>query len=120
MNPSDSFQCILMRSDVSEGVYLFVLAKLSTVICGDTVGSFDLCVEIADDVSSTSSGGSKKFGAALKRPKSFAQMCSLILQFPMVCVAAGLCSIMAIAPFLDDVIFEPVRLSSLECDPSTL
>ena len=102
------------HTDVSEGVYLFVLAKLSTVICGDVAGSFDLCVEIADEAPSTSSGGSKRFGASLKRPKSFAQMCSLIHQFQMVCVAAGLCSIMAIAPFLDEVIFEPTRLSSLE------
>ena len=104
----------MATTDASEGVYLFVLAKLSSMICGDTVGSFDLCVEIADDTQSTAVGGSKKFGASLKRPRSFAQMSSLIHQFQMVCVAAGLCSIMAIAPFLDDVIFEPVRLSSLE------
>ena len=104
----------MATTDVSEGVFLFVLAKLSTMICGETAGSFDLCVEIADDSASTSSGGTKKFGASLKRPKTFAQMSSLIHQFQMVCVAAGLCSIMAIAPFLDDVIFEPVRLSSLD------
>jgi hypothetical protein len=103
-------------TEVSEGVFLFVLAKLSTIVCGDTVGSFDLCVEISDTTSSSgsSTSGSKHYAASLKRPKSQAQMFCLLHQFVMVSVACGLTTVIALCPFLDDVVFEPVRVGTLD------
>ena len=107
----------VISTDVSEGSYLFVLAKLSTIICGDSIASFDLCVEIDDEKVGSGSAtpvGSKRYSANLKRPRSYAQMYSLLHQFLMVSVCSGLSTIMAMAPFLDDVVYEPIRTGQLE------
>ena len=101
-------------AEISDGVYLFILAKLSSYTVGEA-GSFDLCVEITDDdASSTATSGSKKFSASLKRPQSAAQMYSLLHQFQMVSIATGVTNVMAIGPFLEDVVYEPIRLGVLE------
>ena len=102
-------------TEVSEGVFLFVLAKLSSVVCGEAAGSFDLCVEISDSESTSgSTSGSKHYAASLKRPKTQAQMFCLLHQFVMVSVACGITTVIALCPFLDDVIYEPVRVGTLD------
>ena len=100
-------------TEVTEGAFLFVLAKLSTVVCGNA-GTFDLCVECTDDIEQPTSSGSKRFAASLKRPTSIEQMYSLVHQFQLVCVTAGFVTVMTMSPFLEEVIFEPLRLGVLE------
>ena len=101
--------------DITDGVYLFILAKLSNITCADS-GSFDLCVEISDDGARPSdhSGGSRRFSASLKRPKNVNQMFALLHQFQMVAVTAGLTNLTSIGPFLEDAVYEPVRLGVLD------
>ena len=103
-------------TEVAEGVFLFVLAKLSSTVCGETPISFDLCVEISDGAGSagSSSGSTKQYAASLKRPKTQAQMFCLLHQFVMVSVACGITTVMALCPFLDDVVYEPVRMGTLD------
>ena len=99
-------------SEVSEGTFLFVLAKLSNVTCFDS-GSFDLCVEISEsdeDGPSTT----KRFSASLKRPKSIEQMYALLHQFQLVVVTAGLANLLAMGPFLEDVVYDQVRTNTLD------
>ena len=57
--------------------------------------------------------GVKSFSASLVRPKSFEQVASLLNFFNLVLVATGLSSVLALAPFLDDVVYEPVRTGDL-------
>jgi hypothetical protein len=102
----------VVSTEVTEGTFLYILAKLSTVF--SNTGSFDLCVECLDDSETTSGSSSKRYSASLKRPNSASQMFSLVHQFQMVCVATGLTSIMAMGPFLDDVVYEPVRRQVLD------
>ena len=100
-------------SEVTEGAFLFILAKLSTVVCGNS-GTFDLCVECTDDAEQPTSSGTKRFAASLKRPTSIEQMYSLVHQFQLVCVTAGFVTVMTMSPFLEEVIFEPLRLGVLD------
>lgn len=89
-----------------DGVYLFILAKLSSVTCTERM-NFDLCVEVSEEGDNTRAG-SKKIPADLKRPQSVEQMLTLIHQFQMVTIATGITSITAIGPFLDDVIYQNI------------
>jgi hypothetical protein len=100
-------------TEVTEGAFLFILSKLSTVICGNA-GTFDLCVECGDDGEQPATSSTKRFAASLKRPATIEQMYSLVHQFQLVCVTAGFVTVMTISPFLDEVIFEPLRLGVLE------
>ena len=101
--------------DITDGVFLFVLAKLSGNTCGDA-GSFDLCVEISEGEESSNAGfsGSRRFSASMKRPRTPEQMYALLHQFQMVAIATGLTNLMSIGPFLEDVVYEPVRLRVLD------
>lgn len=102
-------------SDITEGAYLYVLATLSHTTCVEEM-PFDLCVEISDETTSApgTPGGSRRFAASLKRPKNAAQMFALLHQFQLVAVTAGLTNLTSIGPFLEDAVYEPVRLGSLE------
>ena len=101
--------------DITDGVFLFVLAKLSGNTCGD-VGSFDLCVEISEGEESSNavSSGSRRFSASMKRPRTLEQMYALLHQFQMVAITTGLTNLMSVGPFLEDVVYEPVRLGVLD------
>ena len=56
---------------------------------------------------------SKTFSASLIRPKSVHGMYSLLNGFMLTCHAFGLCNVLAMGPFLEDVIYEPIRTGAL-------
>ena len=109
----------ITRGNSLDGAYMYVLSRLSHVMCGQSSVSFDLCVELDEDAtnpnysSSSMGSGNKSFSASLMRPKSFEQVASLLNFFNLVLVATGLSSVLALAPFLDDVVYEPVRTGDL-------
>ena len=99
-----------------DGAYLFILSKLSKVYCSEQVVSFDMCVEVDDESEDAGEGksqGPKRFSATLTRPRSSAQMCSLLNAFVLVCSATGLANVLVLGPFLEDVVYEPTRIGSL-------
>ena len=102
---------------ITDGAFLYILARLSTVLCGASVQSFDLCVEISDGDGSTSdaapAGTQKRFATALVRPTGVVQLAALLHNFVLVCTATGLANIVALSPFIDEVVFEPLRIGSL-------
>lgn len=103
----------------AEGAFLYILAKLSTRKCAAKQLAMDICVAIDEEEAlRDSEGGSsstplKSLSASLTRPKSVAQMHSLLHSFVWMCCATGLTNLMAIAPFLDEVIYEPLRLQTV-------
>ena len=100
----------VVAAEVTDGTFLYVLAKLSSVF--SSTGTFDLCVACDDE--DAPKGGTQRFAASLKRPTSPEQMFALLHQFQMVCVTAGLTTIMAMGPFLDEVVYEPLRVGVLD------
>jgi hypothetical protein len=96
-----------------EGGFLYVLFKESAVFSSHVVGStsFDFCGDCVDDVSKPAT---KTFTASLTRPKSSHAMYSVLNGFALTCHAVGLASILAMGPFLEEVVYEPVRSSSVE------
>ena len=104
-------------SSSSEGCHLYILARLSAIVCRKE-GSFDLCVECADDgemgSSTTPPSVITTYTAKLVRPQSLAQVGALLNLFVLVEVSLGLTSPLGMLPFIDDVIWEPVRLGALE------
>ena len=100
----------VVAADVTDGTFLYVLAKLSSVY--SSTGTFDLCVTCDDE--DEPKKGTQRFAASLKRPTSPEQMFALLHQFQMVCVTAGLTPVMAMGPFLDEVVYEPLRVGVLE------
>ena len=96
----------------TEGALLYVLFKLSSVFCSSVAGatSFDLC---GGCDSGSEKMNSRSFSAALSRPKSPIHLYSLLNSFMLCCHAMGLCSFLALGPFLEDIIFEPVRSGAI-------
>jgi hypothetical protein len=109
-------------SPISQGndnVYLFVLAKLSSVICKDkdlTV-ALDVCgdVDTTNGSSSSSSSSSSWSSAAatLTRPKSWEKMVALLNDWTLFLLALGT-SPLVLLPFLADVVFTPLSNGALE------
>ena len=97
----------------TDGCFLYILAKLSAVLCGTKPVNFDLCVEIDTDGDKDVGSGITKVKSKLVRPASMSQLSSLLLQFQLICCATGLTSVLAMTPFLDDVVFEPVRVGGV-------
>ena len=97
-----------------DGCFMFVLGKLSTVLCGSKSISFDLCMEVDASSSAPGPSSSAKFSTSLTRPKCMAQCYSLLHNFVVVSAATGIGSTMALVPFLDDVVYEPVRTEKIE------
>jgi hypothetical protein len=62
----------------------------------------------SENTSSTS-----KFSAKLFRPRSLEQVVSLLNLFQLVACTTGVVSIMVIAPFLDEVFYEPIRVGEI-------
>lgn len=106
----------------SDGAYLYVLARLSRVICTDKDQPFDLTVEVNDptttvsegEASSSTSASVRTFSSSLHRPRSYAQAVALLNMFVLVLVTLGLATTSALGPFLDDCVYEPVRTNELE------
>lgn len=95
-----------------EGGFLYVLYTESVAFCSGKDGSayFDFCMEADDD----SKGSSKKsYAATLIRPHTEHAMYSLLNAFSMTCHALGLANILAMGPFLERVVYEQVRSSSV-------
>ena len=101
------------------GKYLYILARLSTVLCKEENLKFELsldentCQECATEgpsSSSSSSGLARTYAASLFRPRSFAQMAALLNHFVLVAHATGVASPVVLLPFLDDVVWEPLRI----------
>ena len=87
---------LVNTSSSVEGALLYILFKVSPVVCTPRHGvtSFDLCGDC--EPSSSSSGSTsnfshqKSYSASLVRPKNVAQAASLFNFFVMICTAAGL------------------------------
>jgi hypothetical protein len=92
---------------------MYILARLSQVVCKAS-SSFELCTETAassdDDASRRASS---RASSALARPRSIFQLMSLLNHFVTVCQATGVASALAMTLFLDDVIYEPLRLGDV-------
>ena len=96
-----------------DGAFMYILARLSQVVCKAS-SSFELCTETAassdDDASRRASS---RASSALARPRSIFQLMSLLNHFVTVCQATGVASALAMTLFLDDVIYEPLRLGDV-------
>jgi hypothetical protein len=92
---------------------LYVLFKESSVFSLHVTGStsFDFCGDCTVEPAKASS---KTFTASLVRPKSAHAMYSLLNGFALTCHAVGLANILAMGPFLEDVVYEPVRSDTIE------
>jgi len=97
-----------------DGAFLFVLAKLSGAICSANPVAFSICVASDDDDGEQPKHGEGRASGVLRRPFTLEQMFCLLHHFQLICVASGLISLYALSPFLDDVVYEPVRLKNLE------
>ena len=96
----------------TEGAFLFVLAKLSSIYCTEKIVSFDICqdVDSYDEKDSFSGTGTpKSLSAKLVRPRTRAQCHSLIHNWGYVVTSVGLAHPVEIARFLDEVFYEPLR-----------
>ena len=101
----------------SRGVYLFILAKLSAMVCAgkDLAISLDACYDVEDESSSSSSSSSSSAKSAkLVRPKSMGNMMMLLNDFILSCSAIGLASPIVLCPFLADVVYSPVSDGTLD------
>ena len=58
-------------------------------------------------------GTQKRFATALVRPTGVVQLAALLHNFVLVCTATGLANIVALSPFIDEVVYEPLRIGSL-------
>ena len=94
-----------------EGTLLYILYRLSSVLCGKDPASFDVCIEIPT-AGDTAEGG-KRLTASVTRPHSLEQFMSLLNQYVLVCHTTGIANICAMSPFLDEVVYEPLRLGTL-------
>ena len=95
-----------------EGGFLYLLFKQSAVFCGNVSGStsFDFCGDCSEvDLKPNT----KTFSASLVRPKDSHSMYALLNGFTLTCHATGLANVLALGPFLEDVVHEPVRSKTL-------
>ena len=99
----------------AEGAFLYILSKLSVHICTEIVVHFDLCVTIQpeDHEGGSTSTSNKRFSPTLRRPHNMQQMFALLSHFTLVSHATGIGNTLVMLPFLDDVVYEPVRTGSL-------
>jgi hypothetical protein len=103
----------LSDNGAMEGGFLYVLFKESSVFSTHVSGStsFDFCGDCTVEATKSSS---KTFTASLVRPKNAHAMYSLLNGFALTCHAVGLANILAMGPFLEDVVYEPVRSGTIE------
>ena len=113
---------VLSSGQASRGIYLFLLAKLSVVICTskDLAVTLDACIDCEpEDVggsssTSSSSGGASKASATLVRPKSVGAMMMLLNDFTLCCAALGVATPLVLCPFLADVVYTPILDGALD------
>lgn len=101
----------------TEGSLSFIIARLSVLTNKDSNASFDMNVVDAerDAAKDTSSNcdTSSRYSANLTRAKSLEQVCCLLNLFVLVACSAGVTSLPLIAPFLDEVFYEPIRTGEI-------
>ena len=68
------------------------------------------CTSEGSSSSSSSSGLARTYAASLIRPRSLAQVAALLNHFILVAHATGVASPVVLIPFLDDVVWEPLRV----------
>jgi len=102
--PSNS----VTSSSSTEGAMLYILAKLSHAYCAvkKTTSVFDMCGDCGDD---DSKSVGKTFSAQLTRPQSEIAMCRLLNAFVVMCQATSLSASLALCPFLEEVVYEPIH-----------
>lgn len=100
----------------TEGALSYILARLSVITNKDSHASFELNVVDSERnaAKETSSGSSSsRYSANLIRAKSLEQVCCLLNLFVLVSCSAGVTSLPLIAPFLDEVFYEPIRTGEI-------
>ena len=114
----DSLKLLQPRVSTSssmDSALLFVLSTLSKHFCETPKMSF--CIEISEDGPEKSETDVKGLTGSLKstltRPRSSEQMYSLLNSFALVACNTGLTNSLAILPFLEDCIYDPVRAGVL-------
>ena len=94
-----------------EGGFLYVLFTESKVFCAKVHGSgstsFEFCGECDEEPGQKPA--SKSFTSSLTRPKDVHGMYSLLNGFTLTCHALGLANVLAMGPFLENVVYEPIR-----------
>ena len=115
-----SVSCRVAPGSSITGKYLYILARLSTIVCKEENLKFELsldetiCQECPPEGSSSSSSGlARTYAASLFRPRSLPQMAALLNHFVLVAHATGVASPIVLLPFLDDVVWEPLRIGVL-------
>ena len=102
-------------SGCMEGGFLYVLFTESKVFCAKVHGagstSFEFCGECDDEPSQKPA--SKSFTSSLTRPKDVHGLYSLLNGFTLTCHALGLANVLAMGPFLENVVFEPIRCGAV-------
>ena len=96
-----------------EGAMLYVLYKLSSAYCSvrTSSASFDVCLEC--EPASSSSSNPRTFSSSLVRPANEGAMYSLLNAFVATCHSLALASVHSTTSFLEDVVYEPVRVGVL-------
>ena len=100
----------------TEGAFLFIMARLSAVLCTTKIISFDLCgeVEVSEEAHGSTSSRRTAHAATLTRPTTRAQCESMLHNWGYVTTVVGLAHVVSVAQFLDDVYYENVRLGKYE------
>ena len=107
-----------------EGVLLYILYKLSAVVCRENQGvtSFDMCGVCPSSPATgdngieggaSGHGTAKSFSASLTRPPTSEHASALFNLNTMVTHAAGVAHVLAMTSFLEDVFYEPIRRGQL-------
>jgi hypothetical protein len=98
----------------NEGCLLYILSRLSKAICVAHNGAttFDLCVD-CDVGDEDSAKGTRTFSSTFVRPHSIEQLMTLLNLFIMVSHATGAANVIGMTTFLDEVIYEPIRMGVL-------
>ena len=113
---------VLTSGQATRGVYLFLLAKLSAIVCTtkDLTVTLDACMDCEPEAvggsssSSSATTSSSKSSATLVRPKSVGAMMMLLNDFTLCCAALGVATPLVLCPFLADVVFTPILDGALE------
>lgn len=100
----------------AEGVYIFVLGRVTLYTCHEFANSTEVVMRIenqSNGEASTAEGGGN-FNTKLRRPRTYDQMVATLNIYALVLQALSLSSTLAFLPFLDEVVYAPLRLKELD------
>ena len=89
-----------------QGVYSFILAKISQVVEGGDANSYSLQPIETD---SSSSSTRLRMTAKMARPTAASRMCEMMHYFVLVVSVLGLCATSVMSDFISRTIYEPMR-----------